>query len=32
VTAFLLSGRASWVSGANVVVDGAQNEPSMGGF
>jgi 3-oxoacyl-[acyl-carrier protein] reductase len=32
VTAFLLSDRASWVSGANVVVDGAQNEPSMGGF
>ena len=32
VTAFLLSDRASWVSGANVVVDGAQNEPSMAGF
>ena len=32
VTAFLLSERASWVSGANVVVDGAQNQPGMGGF
>ncbi len=32
VAAFLLSERASWVSGANVVVDGAQNQPSMAGF
>ena len=31
VAAFLLSERASWVSGANVVVDGAQNQPGMGG-
>jgi 3-oxoacyl-[acyl-carrier protein] reductase len=30
--AFLLSARASWISGTNVVVDGAQNAPSMGGF
>lgn len=32
VAAFLLSDRASWVSGANVVVDGAQNQPGMAGF
>ncbi len=32
VAAFLLSARASWVSGADLVVDGAQNAPSMGGF
>jgi 3-oxoacyl-[acyl-carrier protein] reductase len=32
VATFLLSERASWVSGANVVVDGAQNQPGMGGF
>ena len=32
VAAFLLSARASWISGANVVVDGAQNQPGMGGF
>jgi 3-oxoacyl-[acyl-carrier protein] reductase len=32
VAAFLLSARASWVSGANIVVDGAQNQPTMGGF
>ena len=31
VAAFLLSARASWISGANVVVDGAQNQPGMGG-
>ena len=29
VAAFLLSERANWVSGANVVVDGAQNQPGM---
>jgi 3-oxoacyl-[acyl-carrier protein] reductase len=32
VAAFLLSDRASWVSGANVVVDGAQNQPGMAGY
>jgi 3-oxoacyl-[acyl-carrier protein] reductase len=32
VAAFLLSARASWISGANVVVDGAQNQPGMGGY
>jgi 3-oxoacyl-[acyl-carrier protein] reductase len=32
VAAFLLSQRASWMSGANVVVDGAQNQPGMGGY
>lgn len=26
---FLLSNRASWISGANIVVDGAQNAPNM---
>jgi 3-oxoacyl-[acyl-carrier protein] reductase len=30
--AFLLSARASWISGANLVVDGAQMQPSMGGY
>lgn len=32
VAAFLLSPRASWVSGTDVVVDGAQGAPGMGGF
>jgi 3-oxoacyl-[acyl-carrier protein] reductase len=32
VAAFLLSARASWVNGTNVVVDGGQNAPGMGGF
>jgi len=32
VAAFLLSERASWVSGANVVVDGAQNQPGIAGY
>jgi 3-oxoacyl-[acyl-carrier protein] reductase len=32
VTAFLLSARASWVTGTDVVVDGAQNAPSMAGY
>ena len=32
VAAFLLSVRASWISGTDVVVDGAQNAPGMGGF
>lgn len=31
-TAFLLSPRASWISGTDVVVDGAQNAPGMGGY
>jgi hypothetical protein len=30
MTFYLLSPRASWVSG-NVVVDGAQNQPGMAG-
>ena len=32
VAAFLLSPRASWISGTDVVVDGAQNAPGMGGY
>jgi 3-oxoacyl-[acyl-carrier protein] reductase len=32
VAAFLLSDRASWISGTDIVVDGAQNAPGMGGY
>ena len=32
VAAFLLSPRASWISGTDVVVDGAQGAPGMGGY
>lgn len=32
VAAFLLSPRGGWISGTDVVVDGAQNAPGMAGF
>jgi NAD(P)-dependent dehydrogenase (short-subunit alcohol dehydrogenase family) len=32
VVCFLLSACASWISGTNIVVDGAQNQPGMGGW
>jgi 3-oxoacyl-[acyl-carrier protein] reductase len=32
VACFLLSARASWINGTNIVVDGAQNQPGMSGW
>jgi NAD(P)-dependent dehydrogenase (short-subunit alcohol dehydrogenase family) len=32
VVCFLLSARASWINGTNIVVDGAQNQPGMSGW
>jgi 3-oxoacyl-[acyl-carrier protein] reductase len=32
VACFLLSARAAWISGTNIVVDGAQNQPGMAGW